>query len=288
MCFGTRFDYEKSMMKSKYVLYALLILGGIASSVVAFEKPEIELPKTTKVNELKKLNNQAFTYGEKLNYRVHYGPFSAGNCEFVVGDNPVEVNNRKSYHIKVVGRSAGMVDAMFNVRDEFESYVDEEAIIPWKQIKKVKEGKYTDSDFIIFDQKNGFATSRRGKISIEAQTQDVVSAIYFARITDMSNAKIGDIFPVNFYMDGENFLLRFKYVGKEKLKTDIGTFNTLVIKPQLIKGRVFKDDEALTLWVTDDENKIPLMVESSIFVGSIRAQITKMENLKNPVTSRIK
>jgi hypothetical protein len=89
-------------------------------------------------------------------------------------------------------------------------------------------------------------------------------------------------------MDGENYLLRFKFVGKEKLKTDIGTFNTLVIKPQLIKGRVFKDDEALTLWVTDDENKIPLMVESSIFVGSIRAQITKMEKLKNPVTSRIK
>ena len=275
-------------MKNKFVLYALLILGGIASSVVAFEKPLLIVPKANKVNELKKLNNQAFTYGEKLNYRVHYGPFSAGNCEFVVGDNPVEVNNRKSYHIKVVGRSAGMVDAMFNVRDEFESYVDEEAIIPWKQIKKVKEGSYTDSDFIIFDQKNGFATSRRGKISIEAQTQDVVSAIYFARITDMSDAKIGDIFPVNFYMDGENYSLRFKYVGKEKLKTDIGTFNTLVIKPQLIKGRVFKDDEALTLWVTDDENKIPLMVESSIFVGSIRAQITKMEKLKNPVTSRIK
>ena len=104
----------------------------------------------------------------------------------------------------------------------------------------------------------------------------------------MSNAKIGDIFPVKFYMDGENYLLRFKYVGKQKLKTDIGTFNTLVIKPQLIKGRVFKDDEALTLWVTDDENKIPLMVESSIFVGSIKAQITKMEHVRNPIRSKIK
>ncbi|MCG9880355.1 MAG: DUF3108 domain-containing protein, partial [Bacteroidia bacterium] len=279
---------KQNMMKSKNIIYALLILGGIVSSVLAIEKPAMELPKTSRVHEIKKLNNQAFSYGEKLNYRVHYGPFSAGNCEFVVAPTPVEVNNRKSFHIKVVGRSAGMVDAMFNVRDEFESYVDEEAIIPWKQIKKVKEGKYTDSDFILFDQKNGFATSRRGKISIEEQTQDVVSAIYFARTTDMSQAKIGDIFPVNFYMDGENYLLRFKYVGKEKLKTDVGTFNTLVIKPQLIKGRVFKDDEALTLWVTDDENKVPLMVESSIFVGSIKAQITKMENLRNPVSSRIK
>lgn len=276
------------MMKSKFIFYALLILGGIASTVWAIENPQLELPKTNKVYELKKLKNEAFTYGEKLNYRVHYGPFNAGHCEFLVGQNSVEVNNRKTYHIKVVGKSAGLVDAMFNVRDEYESYVDEEAIIPWKQVKKVKEGNYTDSDFIIFDQKNGFATSRRGKISIEEQTQDVVSAIYYARTTDMSNAKIGDIFPVKFYMDGENYLLRFKYVGKQKLKTDLGTFNTLVIKPQLIKGRVFKDDEALTLWVTDDENKIPLMVESSIFVGSIKAQITKMEHVKNPIRSKIK
>lgn len=276
------------MMKSKFIFYALLILGGIASTVWAIENPQLELPKTNKVYELKKLKNEAFTYGEKLNYRVHYGPFNAGHCEFLVGQNSVEVNNRKTYHIKVVGKSAGLVDAMFNVRDEYESYVDEEAIIPWKQVKKVKEGNYTDSDFIIFDQKNGFATSRRGKISIEEQTQDVVSAIYYARTTDMSNAKIGDIFPVKFYMDGENYLLRFKYVGKQKLKTDLGTFNTLVIKPQLIKGRVFKDDEALTLWVTDDENKIPLMVESSIFVGSIKAQITKMEHVRNPIRSKIK
>ncbi len=275
-------------MKSKNIFYALLILGGIASTVWAIAPSPLELPKTNKVYELKKLKNEAFTYGEKLNYRVHYGPFNAGHCEFQVGQTSVEVNNRKSYHIKVVGKSAGLIDAMFNVRDEYESYVDEEAIIPWKQVKKVKEGNYTDSDFIIFDQKNGFATSRRGKISIEEQTQDVVSAIYFARTTDMSNAKIGDIFPVKFYMDGENYLLRFKYVGKQKLKTDIGTFNTLVIKPQLIKGRVFKDDEALTLWVTDDENKIPLMVESSIFVGSIKAQITKMEHVRNPIRSKIK
>ena len=72
------------------------------------------------------------------------------------------------------------------------------------------------------------------------------------------------------------------------VKTDAGTFNTLVIKPQLIKGRVFKDDEALTLWVTDDENKLPIMVESDIFVGSIKAELIGYENIKNPLTSKIK
>lgn len=274
-------------MKQKIGILSLLVVSNMLSNVWAVEKPA-EKEKTKKVHEIKRIQNNAFTYGEKLKYRIHYGPFDAGHCEFSVADEPVEVNSRKSFHIKVTGRSAGMVDAMFKVRDEYESYVDEEAIIPWKCIKKVKEGGYTDSDFILFDQKNGFATSKRGKVDIEEQTQDVVSAIYFARTTDMSKAEIGDVFPVNFYMDAENYQLRFKFVKRENIKTSMGTYKALVIKPQLLKGRVFKDDEALTLWVTDDENKIPLMVESDIFVGSVKAEITGWSGLKNEISSKVK
>ena len=276
-----------SIMKSKIIPLSLFGLAIMASSVWALEKPEAKVTKT-KPYEIKPIINNAFSYGEKLEYSINYGPMSAGKCEFIVHDNAVEVNGRKSFHIKVSGKSAGIVDAMFKVRDEYESYVDEEAIIPWKCIKKVNEGNYTDTDFILFDQQNGFASSKRGKIEIQEQTQDVVSAIYFARTTDMSKAKIGDVFPVNFYMDAENYQLRFKFVKRETIKTSAGTFKALVIKPQLLKGRVFKDDEALTLWVTDDENKIPLLVESDIFVGSIKAEITKIKGNKNPLTAKIK
>lgn len=272
-------------MKSKIFLFSMIGLAGMASSVLALEKPET---KKTKPYEIKSINNTAFTYGEKLEYRIHYGPMNAGKCEFLVNNDPVEVNGRKSFHIKVNGKSTGIVDAMFNVRDEYESYVDETAIIPWKCIKKVKEGGYTDSDFILFDQLNGIASSKRGKVEIQEQTQDIVSAIYFARTTDMSKAKIGDVFPVNIYMDAENYQLRFKFIKRETIKTEAGTFKTLVIKPQLLKGRVFKDEDALTLWVTDDENKIPLLVESDIFVGSVKAEITKIKGAKNPMLAKIK
>jgi hypothetical protein len=280
--------HSKGIMKKHIFPIAIFSSLAMLVSANAFIAPELPKEKSSKVHEIKKVKNTAFTYGEKLDYRVHYGPLTGGHAHFEVANQPVEINNRKSYHIKVDGKSSGMVDVMFKVRDQYESYVDEEAIIPWKQIKKVREGGYKDSDFILFDQVNGFATSRRGKVDIAQQTQDVVSAIYFARTTDMSHAKVGDIFPVNFYMDGENFQLRFKYVGKEVVKTGAGTFNTLVIKPQLIKGRVFKDDEALTLWVTDDDNKMPIMVESDIFVGAIKAELISYENIKNPLTSKIK
>ncbi len=275
-------------MKNKIIPSLFIAFLACLVSADAFFLSELPKEKKEKPNEIKKVKNNAFTYGEKLDFRVHYGPITGGNAHFEIDPNPVDVNNRKTYHIKVSGKSAGMVDIMFKVRDEYESYLDEEAIIPWKCVKKVREGGYTDSDFILFDQVNGFATSRRGKIDISLQTQDIVSAIYFARTTDMSNAKIGDVFPVNLYMDAENFQLRFKFIRREVIKTDVGTFNTLVVRPQLIKGRVFKDDEALTLWVSDDENKLPLMVESDIFVGSIKAELVSYKNLKNPLTAKIK
>lgn len=237
--------------------------------------------------KIKKVNT-AFTYGEKLTYRVHYGPLDGGKAYFSVDDAPQLVNNRNTYYVKVNGKSAGLVDMMFKVKDEFESYIDQEALVPLKATKKIKEGKYTDSDFILFDHLAKTASGRRGKTEIVANTQDIISAIYYARSMDMTNAKQGDVFPVPFYLDGKTYELRFKFESREVLKTDMGTFKTIKVKPQLIEGRVFKDNEALTLWVTDDENKIPLRVESDIFVGSARADLSDMSGIRNPLTSKIK
>ena len=105
---------------------------------------------------------------------------------------------------------------------------------------------------------------------------------------DLTNAKPGDVFPVPFYLDGKTYELRFKFDGREVIKTNLGTFKTIKVKPQLIEGRVFKDNDALTLWVTDDDNKIPLRVESDIFVGSVKADLEEFSGLKNALSSKIK
>jgi hypothetical protein len=234
----------------------------------------------------KKINN-AFTYGEKLTYRVHYGPLDGGKAYFSIDANPQLVNNRNTYYVKVNGKSAGLVDMMFKVKDEFESYIDQEALVPLKATKRIKEGKYTDSDFIIFDHLGKTASGKRGKTEIVANTQDIISAIYYARSLDMTNAKLGDIFPVPFYLDGKTYELRFKFEKREIIETELGIFKTIKVKPQLIEGRVFKDNEALTLWVTDDDNKIPVRVESDIFVGSIKVDLLEMSGIRNPLTSKI-
>src|SRR4051812_35354721 len=130
----------------KFVLLTAFILTGLLG------RNQNSVPGDG-VYEVKDAPNKAFGYGEKLTYRVHYGMLNGGNAHFEVGEKPVQVGDRTTYHIKVFGKSTGLVDVMFKVRDEFESFMDVDALVPWKATKKVNEGSYTDSDFIIFDHK---------------------------------------------------------------------------------------------------------------------------------------
>jgi hypothetical protein len=96
------------------------------------------------------------------------------------------------------------------------------------------------------------------------------------------------VFPVTFYLDHKNYEFRFKFLGRETIDTEMGRFNALKVKPQVIEGRVFKDQEAITMWVTDDENKIPLRVQSEIWVGSLKADLIEMKGIRNPISSKVK
>ncbi len=263
----------------KYVLLVSFAIVGLVAHNQITSREEV-------IYDVKRQSNKAFTFGERLTYRVHYGILNGGSCEFVVDDVAARIGDHSTYHLKVAGKSTGMVDLMFGVKDEFESYMDVDALIPWQATKKVKEGNYKDSDFIIFDHKRRKANSRRGTLDIPENTQDIISAIYYARTTDMSNAKPGDVFPINFFLDNKNYEFRFKYIGKEVIETGLGTFNALKIKPQVVEGRVFKDQQAITMWVTDDDNHLPLRAQSDIWVGSLKADLVKMSGVRNPLTSK--
>ena len=131
------------------------------------------------------------------------------------------------------------------------------------------------------------ASSRKGNIAIPEGTKDIISSIYYARSLDMGAAQPGDIFPVTFYLDNKNYEFRFKFLGRETIEVDAGKFKTLKVRPQVIQGRVFKDSEAITMWVTDDENKIPILVKSDIWVGSLQAEIKEMKGIKNPMSAKV-
>lgn len=270
----------------KHAIQFILLAGLFLAPLAHAQKGDS--PKDEVLYELKPAINNAFTFGERLKYRIHYGLLTGGYADFEVSDKPVSLNERETYHIKVKGKTTGLVDAMFNVKDEFETYMDTEALVPWKAIKNVKEGNYKDLDVILFDHRRRLAQSKKGTLQIPEGTKDIISSIYYARSLDMTHAKPGDVFPVTFYLDHKNYEFRFRFLGREVIKTEAGKFNAIKVKPQVIEGRVFKDQEAITMWVTDDENKIPLLVESEIWVGSLKAQLVEMSGMRNVVSSKLK
>ncbi|MDQ3049956.1 MAG: DUF3108 domain-containing protein [Bacteroidota bacterium] len=237
---------------------------------------------------LRKITNDAFQAGEKLEYRIHYGFVDAGIAHLEVKHKLSTINNRPCFHIVGIGETRGAFDWFFKVRDRYETYIDTVSLIPWIFIRRVAEGSYSKIQNVTFNHFKNTATSEKVTIPVPENVQDLVSAFFYARTLDFANASPGDVFPINAYLDDEVFQMNIKYIGKEKITTKLGTFNCVKFRPLLLEGRVFKEEEDMTVWVTDDKNRIVVRAEANILVGSIKMDLKGYSGLTNPLTSKIK
>jgi hypothetical protein len=235
--------------------------------------------------QYRKLANNAFTAGESIEFRVHYGWVTAGYGSVKILPYMEKVNGRNVYHVIGRGKSASSFDWFFKVADEYHSYIDAEALAPLKYSKEQREGTYKDDDKATFNHETKKVNSTKGTFNMPEYTQDVISLLYYARSFPIRQAANGTTFPVTFYLDKKIYTISLKVVGRESIETDLGKFKAIKIRPQVVADRVFKDEDAMTLWVTDDDNLLPLRIQAELAVGSIKADITKYSNLKNTATA---
>jgi len=239
-----------------------------------------------------KLKNEAYTYGEKLKYRLYYhslltGKMTAGIASMEIEKNAVIMSGRNTYHIEAIGKSKGIFNWFYKVHDRFETFIDEDSLVPLSFIRRTHEGGYVVNDDVIFDHVNLVATSKQETKKIEPNTQDIISAFYYARTLDFSNLKAGDSFPLVFYLDDSVYTSIIKYLGKEEINIEAGKFKTMKFKPMVVTGDAFSDPYPMTLWISDDKNRIPLLVESAVVVGSVKMELIKYSGLRNPLTSQV-
>lgn len=189
------------------------------------------------------------------------------------------------YHIVGTGRSNSSFDWFFKVRDRYETYMDVEGVFPWLFVRRIDEGGYTKAQDYQFYQNKGEVRNEKEEIyKVPHGIQDMISSFYYSRTIDYSNAKVGDIFEFDSFVDEEIYPLRIKYAGKKTIKIKEGKFRCLVFHPAVQEGRIFTSDEDLTVYITDDENKIPILASAKILVGSIRMELTGYKNILNPVS----
>lgn len=237
---------------------------------------------------------KTFVSGEELYYTISYnlGPLWVNAADVTFTANLEEYKGNICWHFKGKGQTFPGYDWIFKVRDLYESFVDTSYFRPLKYVRDTKEGsniKYNENYFNNY--KNvaySFTRNEKGKMikdtaRITSCTYDVLTMIYAARNINFSKYKAGSKIPISLYLDGETYSQYIEYLGKETIKTELGNFDCIKFKPKLIAGTIFKAGDEMTVWATDDKNKIPLVVETPILVGSIKAKINTVKNLRYPL-----
>lgn len=233
------------------------------------------------------IKNTAYKDGEVVTFKVYYSTLGAyiGAGEATFTTTLERFNGKPVYHHVGEGKTYSFFDNFFKVRDRYESYVDTGSLLPYKFIRNIEEGSYKKYNNVTFNQQANTAVSTNGVFSITDCMQDVMSSVYYARNIDFNKYKVGDKIPFDMFLDDEIFHLYIRYMGKEKVKTRYGRFNSIKIRPLLVKGTIFEGGENMTAWISDDPNHIILRVESPISVGSIKVDMMSYRNLRYPLSS---
>jgi hypothetical protein len=229
-------------------------------------------------------NNLPFKVGESCTYRIHYGPITAGHGTLIV-KNIEKHNNRECFHLEGIGQTNSFFSLFFKVYDEFISYVNSTSLSPIHFIRNVNEGGYIIKQNYLFNSEKNEVLAEDSIYQIPKQTQDMLSGFYFTRaLLNYQNVQIDSIVKLNVFMDEEIYPMQIKYEKNEVIKTKWGKINCMVFTPQLQDGRVFKDGEGMRIWISDDENKLMIKVETKIIVGTIKAELSSFKGLKNPLS----
>jgi len=228
----------------------------------------------------------AFQDGEWLQFKISYGWFNATTATLKVKKE--HLDGKELYHVIGKGKTTGLLDIFFKVRDNYESYVHPESIKPYKFIRKVNEGGYTKNKAIYFDHEtlkaevHNYKNDTISEHKIKRGTQDMISALYNLREeVDIYDLQKGDEFTLNLFFDEDNFDFKTVYLRQEKVETKFGTINCLVFRPYVKAGRVFEEKESVTIWISKDENKIPVKIEAKLSVGSLVARLNAFKGLAN-------
>lgn len=259
------------------IILTLLFVGFIQ---LAFITPS----SNTDQSEIRLVDYAVFNKGEKLEFIVHYGIINAGIATVEINKEQYNINGKSATKITGIGKSTGAFDWFFKVRDSYVTYMNTETLEPYRFVRHVDEGGF------VFDQEYNFdhdekvvVTEKNDTVSIPSGIQDLVSAYYYARSVDFNTYKVGDVIAFKAFVDGKVEPIRIRYLGKENIAIRSGNYRCYKFQPLVQKGRVFDDPTDVTVFISDDKNKVPVLIEAKVIVGSVKLELSKTANLTHPL-----
>lgn len=225
--------------------------------------------------------NTAFKSSEKLKYKVRYGLIKGGEASMII--KMVPSGDTYLHHIVALAKTTGVVGAMVDIRDVYESYVDIPTGYPVKSIRNIKESNYTSYNEVLFFRDQGFLRSlKSGDHKAPSNVLDVLSAFYYARRYLFSNElKKDEMIDLYTFFDDEFFPIKVKFKKMERIRTKFGKISCLRFVPVLGDKSPFKNEDQFQVWVTADKNFIPVKIRVKLPIGSLKCDLIDFDGIKN-------
>lgn len=238
-------------------------------------------------SNLRYVDNQAFGFGEKLEYKVGYKFISAGTGYFHIKPEPIYKNGRPCYDIQFQVRSLESLEWLFKVKDNYSTAMDVSALLPWQFEQHVREGNYKRDFKARFDQVENKAYAENKVYNVPSGVHDIVSAMYYVRTMNFNSWKKDSIVYLQNFFGDSTYKLGVKMLGRQTVEVEAGKFKCVVIEPLVVEGGLFKNEGSIVVWLTDDERKVPVKVGTKVVIGFVGAELTKYSGLRGPLKSKI-
>jgi hypothetical protein len=242
-------------------------------------------------------SNFTFRHGEELIYKIYYHWnfiwLPAGEVTFRMKEEGSQ------YHYQATGKTYASYDWFFQVEDTYDSWVNKPTLLPNYSERSIREGNYRIFERIAFNQQEQsmsvWRATRKGEPEkqtihqVSGCVHDILSCLYFLRNTDLISPAAPHEIPFRIFMDQGEYPLRMRFTGVERNKAvhGMGRYHTLRFEPTVIVGTVFKADSGMKVWVSEDENRIPLLVETPVSVGSVKMVLKSYRGLRYPFKAKV-
>jgi hypothetical protein len=209
---------------------------------------------------------ETYEQGETLDYTVTWMKVTGGTARMTIAPQ-----GEGAYRITSVAKSSGAFARIVKVRDEIESIVSRGEFSTLRITKNLDERGDKIREVTVIE--DGVATRTRKKVRklpVPHPVLDPISVIYHVRGLDLTPGKTHEL---TLYADLKLYNVHAHVMRRETITTPAGTFNTVMVEPEMVNAGGVTRDEKLYIWYSDDERRLPVRIRTEVKFGSVTATL---------------
>ncbi len=239
------------------------------------------------------VKNESFSKGEQLDYRVNFLGLTVGKAITKVDAKSYNINSRPCFKIDAFGETTG-ISWIYRVKDNWGAYIDTAAMVTHVAYRKIRENDYRKDELVNFDHQQKKAHVKVmnkesgvyegvADYDIPENATDLVGGFIQMRFFDFKKIKVGDTVAISGFFEDTSYKLKIMYKGKETVRTQMGKIPCHLMVPIMPDNKLFNGENSISVWISDDGNKIPVKIQAKMFIGHTGLELVSFRGLRNPI-----